>query len=53
MTTERDIRNQIRCAEKQGLAQGIEKGLAQGMEQGNLQVIPCRLLFFFTSFSPS
>ena len=53
MTTERDIRNQIRYAEKQGLAQGIEKGLARGMEQGNLQVIPCRLLFFFTSFSPS
>ena len=33
MTTERDIRNQIRYAEKQG----VEKGLAQGMEQGKEQ----------------
>ena len=41
MTTERDIRNQIRYAEKQGvekgLARGMEKGLAQGMEQGKEQ----------------
>jgi predicted transposase/invertase (TIGR01784 family) len=29
MTTERDIRNQIRYAEKQGLEQGIEQGKEQ------------------------
>ncbi len=29
MTTERDIRNQIRYAEKQGIEQGIEQGKEQ------------------------
>ncbi|MBR6875439.1 MAG: Rpn family recombination-promoting nuclease/putative transposase [Bacteroidales bacterium] len=38
MTTERDIRNQIRYAEKQGLAQGMEQGMKQGKEQGALEV---------------
>ena len=29
MTTERDIRNQIRYAEKQGMEKGMEKGMEQ------------------------
>ena len=33
MTTERDIRNQIRYAEKKGLEKGIEKGMEKGMER--------------------
>ena len=37
MTTERDIRNQIRYAEKQGIEQGLEQGLAQGLQRGILQ----------------
>ena len=37
MTTERDIRNQIRYAEKQGIEQGLEQGLAQGIQRGILQ----------------
>ena len=34
MTTERDIRNQIRYAEKKGLEKGLEKGMEKGMEKG-------------------
>ena len=37
MTTERDIRNQIRFAEKQGLAKGREEGRAEGREEGATQ----------------
>ena len=33
MTTERDIRNQIRYAEMKGLAEGMEKGKEQGREE--------------------
>ncbi len=42
MTTERDIRNQIRYAEKQGieqgLAQGIQRGILQGKEQKAIEI---------------
>ncbi len=34
MTTERDIRNQIRYAERKGMEKGMEKGLQKGMEKG-------------------
>ncbi len=34
MTTERDIRNQIRFAERKGMEKGMEKGLQKGMEKG-------------------
>jgi predicted transposase/invertase (TIGR01784 family) len=38
MTTERDLRNQMRyaieTATAEGLAKGMEQGLAKGMEQG-------------------
>ena len=37
MTTERDIRNQIRFAEKQGLAKGKEEGREEGREEGAAQ----------------
>ncbi len=37
MTTERDIRNQIRYAEKLGMERGLEQGLEQGIEQGKEQ----------------
>ena len=37
MTTERDIRNQIRYAEKQGLEQGLAQGLQRGILQGKEQ----------------
>ena len=34
MTTERDIRNYIAYARKEGLEQGLEKGLEKGREEG-------------------
>ena len=34
ITTERDIRNQIRYAEKKGLEKGMEKGMEKGLEKG-------------------
>ena len=37
MTTERDIRNQIRYAEKQGIEQGLEQGIQRGILQGKEQ----------------
>ena len=37
MTTERDIHNQIRFAEKKGLAKGIEEGTEKGREEGAAQ----------------
>lgn len=33
MTTERDIRNQIRYAEKKGIEKGMEKGMEEGVEK--------------------
>ena len=33
MTTERDIRNQIRYAERKGMEKGKEKGMEKGMAQ--------------------
>jgi predicted transposase/invertase (TIGR01784 family) len=37
MTTERDIRNQIRYAEKKGIEKGMEKGLAEGRKKERLE----------------
>ena len=34
MTTERDLRNQIRYATETAMAEGLEKGLAEGREKG-------------------
>ena len=36
-TTERDNRNQIRYAEKQGIEQGLEQGIQRGILQGKEQ----------------
>ena len=38
MTTERDIRNQIRYAEKKGIEQGLERGIEQGKEQKAIEI---------------
>ena len=38
MTTERDIRNQIRFAEKKGIQEGMEKGMKAGVEQERLTI---------------
>ena len=43
MTTERDIRNQIKYAQEQGFeagkAEGVEIGIERGIEQGKLETI--------------
>ena len=37
MTTERDIRNQIKFAEKKGLEKGLAEGLVKGREEGRAE----------------
>ena len=38
MTTDRDIKNQIAYARKEGLEQGLDKGLAQGKAEGAVAI---------------
>ena len=38
MTTERDIRNQIRFAKKEGLQEGMEQGIEKGAEQERIAI---------------
>lgn len=37
MTTERDIRNQIACARREGLQEGLEQGKAEGLSLGKAE----------------
>ena len=51
MTTERDIRNQIRFAEKQGLAKGREEGLKTVARQMLADGLPAETVSKYTGLS--
>ncbi|MBO4428176.1 MAG: hypothetical protein J5771_06830 [Bacteroidales bacterium] len=60
MTTERDIRNQIRFAKKEGLQEGMEQGIEKGAEQKAAEIarqmladsIPAETVAKYTGLSP-